>query len=235
MKALERSLEALGDVAACADLPTLQALLQKQVNALGFDALALGELPEPAGYANSWPVPWLELYLERRLVRIDPLVREARERLLPFTLDDITAHRALTRSERLVIGLAKDHGWHDHLVVPLYGVRSFGLGAVAARQPVGLSPDERKLLHLLMVYGRARGAELAEADPTAESAAPLTTRELECLRWVACGLSDWDIGERLNLSEATAHWHVENAKRKLDARTRAQAVATAIWCGLLAP
>lgn len=60
-------------------------------------------------------------------------------------------------------------------------------------------------------------------DPAAQPA--LTGRERDCLLFVAEGLSDGDIAGQLGISTVTAHAHVENAKRKLGARTRAQAVA----------
>lgn len=53
----------------------------------------------------------------------------------------------------------------------------------------------------------------------------LTTREREALTWVAEGKSDWEIAMILGLSETTVRFHVDNARRKLGAVNRAQAVA----------
>jgi len=61
----------------------------------------------------------------------------------------------------------------------------------------------------------------------------LSAREREVLALVAEGLSDSGIAERLVLSRHTVHRHVANAMRKLDARTRAAAVARAGQLGLL--
>lgn len=52
----------------------------------------------------------------------------------------------------------------------------------------------------------------------------LSPRERDCLVYVAQGKSDWEIGVILGVSKTTAHTHIENAKRKLDCRTRTQAV-----------
>ena len=54
------------------------------------------------------------------------------------------------------------------------------------------------------------------------------------LGWVAAGKSDWTIGRILNISGKTVNFHVENAKRKLGAGTRIQAVVTAMRNGLIA-
>ena len=63
--------------------------------------------------------------------------------------------------------------------------------------------------------------------PTAK-VSKLTPRERECLSWVASGKTDWEISQILNISEQTAHEYVQNAISKLNATTRAQAVAVAM-------
>lgn len=52
----------------------------------------------------------------------------------------------------------------------------------------------------------------------------LTPRELEC---------NSEIGQVLGISEATAHFHVENAKKKLGKSTRTEAVALLVLHGLI--
>ena len=46
----------------------------------------------------------------------------------------------------------------------------------------------------------------------------LTARELECMRWVAAGKTDAEIGNILSVSEATIKFHINGARRKLGAR-----------------
>lgn len=83
------------------------------------------------------------------------------------------------------------------------------------------------------------GAELAgEVDhAAAETAAPRppTAREREVLALLAGGATDGQIATMLDLSPATVQTHVRNAKAKLGARTRAQAVALAIQRALITP
>jgi DNA-binding CsgD family transcriptional regulator len=70
-----------------------------------------------------------------------------------------------------------------------------------------------------------RGAETTGRMPTA--------REREILALLASGSTDGQIAEVLDLSPATVQTHVRNAKAKLGARTRAQAVAMALQGGLI--
>jgi DNA-binding NarL/FixJ family response regulator len=57
------------------------------------------------------------------------------------------------------------------------------------------------------------------------SAALITPRELEILTSIAEGLSNKAIARRLEISQHTVKFHIESLFRKLDARTRAEAVA----------
>ena len=70
------------------------------------------------------------------------------------------------------------------------------------------------------------------ADPASDDV-HLTGRERDALAWVAEGKSDWEIGKILSLSETTVRFHVDNARRKLGAVNRAQAVARLAAAGRL--
>lgn len=63
----------------------------------------------------------------------------------------------------------------------------------------------------------------------------LTSREAECLRWVALGKTDQEVSEIIFRSPATTRFHVKNAIRKLGAANRAHAVSIAHRRGLLGP
>jgi DNA-binding CsgD family transcriptional regulator len=76
-------------------------------------------------------------------------------------------------------------------------------------------------------------AERALRELGAPSGGIVTPRELEVLRLVAQGLTDGAIAAQLVLSEHTVHRHVANARRKLDAGSRAAAVREATRLGLL--
>ncbi len=63
---------------------------------------------------------------------------------------------------------------------------------------------------------------------SSEEEVSLSSREKECLTWSAAGKVAWEIAETLGVAEATVIFHLENAKRKLQAKTLPQAVAHAI-------
>lgn len=90
----------------------------------------------------------------------------------------------------------------------------------------------RHLVTLEPVNGRTRGGRFDRAPELPGPRAP-TAREREVLELLAGGRTDGQIADVLDLSPATVQTHVRNAKAKLGARTRAQAVAIALQRGLI--
>lgn len=61
----------------------------------------------------------------------------------------------------------------------------------------------------------------------------LTGGEIACIRLIVAGKTDGEIATALNIAPATAHWRIEQAKKKLGVRTRAQLTAVAVHLGLV--
>lgn len=61
----------------------------------------------------------------------------------------------------------------------------------------------------------------------------LTRRERETLAWIAGGKSYWETAVILGITERTVRYFMANARRKLDVVNNAQAVAEAVWQGLI--
>ena len=89
--------------------------------------------------------------------------------------------------------------------------------------------------HALLVvdtrlFDRADGGR---ADRQPESVEPLSSRELDVLRWMAEGWPNKQIARTLGISEHTVKFHVSAILSKLRARSRTEAVATAARRGLI--
>jgi DNA-binding CsgD family transcriptional regulator len=80
--------------------------------------------------------------------------------------------------------------------------------------------------------GEALAARELSGDERPKGRQP-SRREREILGLLARGSTDAQIADVLELSPATVQTHVRNAKAKLGARTRAQAVALALVGGLI--
>jgi PAS domain S-box-containing protein len=88
----------------------------------------------------------------------------------------------------------------------------------------------RHLISLDPVGGQRAGAQRSSWRPPNRGP---SAREREVLGLLARGSTDAEIAALLGLSAATVQTHVRNAKAKLGAKTRAQAVALALGQGLI--
>jgi DNA-binding NarL/FixJ family response regulator len=81
---------------------------------------------------------------------------------------------------------------------------------------------------------RRSGAVIPFAQPLRELEQEPTNREIEVLQLISDGLVNREIGQRLFLSEETVKSHVRHLLAKLQARSRAHAVAVGFRRGIIA-
>lgn len=86
---------------------------------------------------------------------------------------------------------------------------------------------------LMSVHAYNHIRELKNLDSHSDGV--LTPRERECLLWIAKGERNDSIAHRLKVARATVDFHISNARRKLNTRTREQAIAIAVKQGLITP
>lgn len=105
------------------------------------------------------------------------------------------------------------------------------LEALAEFDRLGAGPAAKLLRQKL----RLRGAAVPRGPRPSTRANPaeLTARELDVLRLVATGKRNAEVAVELVLSPRTVDHHVSAILRKLQARTRSEATATAFQLGLL--
>lgn len=70
-------------------------------------------------------------------------------------------------------------------------------------------------------------------QPDSECSQVLAPRERECIKWLANGNRTNQIADKLGIRDVTVNLYIQNAKKKLRARTREQLIATSIINGHL--
>ena len=119
------------------------------------------------------------------------------------------------------------------IAVPIhYPGGDLGLCVSIANRPIDDS-FERDALQMVSLFTYQRCRELGGQSETSFAPRLLTPREADCMRWVLKGKSDPDIGLILEISHTTVKFHIERVKKKLDVKTRTQAVATLVFLGYL--
>ena len=183
-------------------------------------------------YFNTRPEAWTQHYIEANHIFHDPMVRELYKTYDPYSWTDVLKRRELEPDDQRIVEEAGEFGMKEGFVVPVYQLNGyFGLVS-AAGGCLELSERIRSVLQLTSIYVHDRVARLHRA--LLEQKARLSPREIECLKWVSAGKSDWVIGEILHLSERTVNGYIESAKRKYDVTTRVQAVLLAARDGYIA-
>jgi DNA-binding NarL/FixJ family response regulator len=115
----------------------------------------------------------------------------------------------------------------------------------------GARPEQFTLVHLLQPIDRTgrlaralerlgarsegnasgNGQHVAAGPVSLSKAPPLTEREREILRWVAAGLQNKEIAQKLGISLATVRNHIHNILEKLDVHSKLEAVSLAFRQG----
>jgi len=207
----------------------------------GFDTFACGDydtmnLGQSHSFAKSWPRDYADFYYGKAALTPDPIRKTVPSAIRPVVWSDLLASQRTAPQMRCSIALTEHFAWREGMVVPIgpKGYRRSIVSIKGAREP--LAATERTVLTTaaIVFFERMRLLRPAVSDEDWRQAATLTGREKGCLAHVAAGLNDDEIGERLGIGATTAHWHVNNARAKLGARTRAQAVAVGLKHRLIA-
>jgi len=119
--------------------------------------------------------------------------------------------------------------------------RSGAVGFLSKQHPVEEFPSALRAVHAgqSLLPAEAASAVLSafrdEARPSAPvlSSSGLSARELEVLNLLARSMSNREIASQLFISENTVKNHVSNVLSKLEARTRVEAVTSALSTGLI--
>jgi DNA-binding CsgD family transcriptional regulator len=239
-----RTRQALDYVMRCAQETDLQKAIDDFLSTIavfGFTACAAGSWSGfgPARvsrfYFNSWPQSWMELYQNRSFFLHDPYPLQAARRMSPFLFtEEETFLRRMSPQADEIIDAAMEYGWREIFGVPIHGPGGYqALISMASMTDLSLSPRERAGLQAMAHAIHDRCHKTEGFGLRSKPQPKFSERELECMRWVAMGKSDAEIGLILGLSGATAHFHVEKVKKKLDTRSRTEAVALLILDGLL--
>jgi len=189
-------------------------------------------------YVNvSYPDEYVVQYMKNGMVLQDPVVTTAFSDPGVHYLADVIRETSRQRGEDL--SLSKSCEFTQSFgIIEVYSSSVSnvyaGTTSVFSYMAPRLLRDERTELILNIISPHLHEALLRSFDavrgiPTN----PLTAREQEILRWVGKGKSSWQISMTLSISEATVKFHIKNILRKLDASTRAQAVAFAMQRGYI--
>ena len=228
----DAAFEFIEDLDKQTDTASLLNSFQNLISKYGFSGYCIGDPSNPHVYRKdrvwcvTWPEGWLKRFADQRYQLVDPLIRHMGTTSEPFRWSDVRPSAGPAALQ--VLDEATEFGMNDGFALPIYGTDGAMIGVTVAAQHYELDKRDEAALHMAAIYFHAKFSRFRMRNPPIPKVSKLTSRGRECLSWVASGKTDWEISQILNISEQTAHEYVQNAITKLNATTRAQAVAVAM-------
>lgn len=215
---------------------TLRKAVADLVQDLGFGGFAFLHVePARTTAVSNYPDEWQRRYLESDYPSIDPIVRTARSRMQPFTWGTGNPRAAETREVRRFYEEANDFGIRSGISIPVRTAFQYvSMLTLASDKPsLSLDTDIDQLAAVTAVGYLHAKIEQQSGGDHAPVNCELTPKQALCLKWSAEGKSMRAIATIEGMSFATVNFHLNNARKALDAGSLAQATAIATKLGLI--
>ena len=213
---------------ACTE-QALKEALAELVQDLGFDGYAyLNVQPVRIFAVSNYAPEWQARYLTQNYAMIDPVVTMAKAQMKAFAWA-AAAPRSLSKPLRRFYSEASDFGIRSGISIPVR--TAFGhlsMLTLASHKPsLNLETDIDQIAAVTAVAQLHAKMEQQDAEPTASVEIDLKAKQALCLKWSAEGKTMKDIASIEGMSFATVNFHLNNARKALDAGSLAQATALA--------
>jgi DNA-binding CsgD family transcriptional regulator len=187
---------------------------------------------------SSIPADW-DRYREQQGYRHhDPAVRHCARSSAPFPFGTGLEGARYTAPVRKMYAESADWGAHCGVAFPLRNVPGSPVGAMVCITRMRAPEFQiwwNESRWELQIASLALDARLLQFHCPADVVPDLSARERECLLWLASGLRTDRIAHRMGISSSAVDLYLANARRKLGARTRDQALLKAVLLGMLTP
>jgi LuxR family quorum-sensing system transcriptional regulator SolR len=229
--------ENLNDILGCTTQDEVFQTLKNETRRLGMDNVSwVIKLPIPLNKNrmftfDTYSTEWHERYFSQNYLSVDPTVKHGLTSMRPQSWssshhlardfwDDAFAHG-------LQIGCAQSI-WDRHGCVSMLSL---------SRDSLEFSPSELsekiQRMSFLAQLAHIGMSHLILQREVPETAVDLTKREKELLQLAACGISSQEIADQLKISKRAADFHLDNARSKLGAENRTDAVVRALVLGFI--
>ena len=220
---------------------------------IGFDVVNFGVLnrahKDIAGVFSNMSADWMSYYVSEKYYESDPLIHRGVNDPTDFIFTQENASLLLSpemkRGQQLFDEVA-EIGIRSSVLLPYHDTHTahlvmFNLGSADA------TPEFLKRLDITnddVFVGAALAQSFLPKLLGDKEKLPawyavnsgverLTAREIEVLNWVAAGLRNDRVADKMGITSATVNFHVTSIKKKLKAKTREHAVAIAFTHNLI--
>ncbi|MCI4664688.1 MAG: LuxR family transcriptional regulator [Neomegalonema sp.] len=199
----------------------------------------LREPPEGAVLVGNCPQFWIEFYIERMYHLDDPIHQASQKVSRIFLWEELPQLLTLTRHQVEMVREIYQSVIGSACTLPIHSPDApSGICTFAVKKGREFPTRALPILSFVGALGFECARRIAKADATgkakdtpeldAEAKLKLTGRQLEVLRLLGQGKTDWEIATILGISASTVRKHVEAAKRHYDVASRTQLVVRAL-------
>lgn len=191
--------------------------------------------------AANWPPEWVERYVAKKYIVMDPTIRFLLRANRSFSwAQAVEAYKDNPHYRRMKSMMAdgKSHGLASGYIFPVFSRNGLiGATTIGGPKEIELTLVEVALLETAfrtayLKYLEFMGDKHADSIGTGKEIT-MTHREMQALTNVAEGGTSPEIAHILDVSSNTVDWYVNSVQAKLDARNRSHAVALAFRRGLI--
>lgn len=228
-------------IGAVTNTDDLAEAMQTIIADLGFQYFALAHHVDLAAAGatairlHNYPARWADYYEENGLGVSDPVHRASHKTSIGFRWSRIPSLIPLTRRDWQMLDRGRVEGIGDGFTVPA-NVPGEAFGSCSFANDEDRPIDEAKLPLAQLVgdfaFEAARRLWHVRDIPGTEMPR-LTDRQRECVRWLARGKSDGEIGQILDVSEETVTKHLKLARERYGVERRTSLAIRALFDGTL--
>jgi LuxR family quorum-sensing system transcriptional regulator CciR len=225
--------------ATCLCDADLRALLDDMARELGFRFFALlhhASLSRGSGRLvriDNYPEGWEEELIASGLASDDPVHLASTRVATGFCWEKLGKFLPLSRNHREILARSRRHGIGAGFTVPA-NVPGEPSGSCSFAVRLGRELPRRRLLCAEQIGAHAfETARRIHHYPEAREHPRLSRRQLQCLRLVARGKTDWEIATILGIGVETVHLYVKRARAAYDVVSRTQLVVQTLLDGTI--
>jgi DNA-binding CsgD family transcriptional regulator len=237
---MSTTLEHIEKLIAATSAEELLELGSAYAEKLGFNGFLYGQQGrsefgyKPPLIISDYSREWMNEYMARNAITIDPLVRHMMKHITPLTWDAATELHA-DREGVMLMKDASDFNMRSGVFVPVRGnFQQRGLISMHSDiRPKEMQSYFNSYQGDITLYALHYHEALTRIMRNSVPPIKLTRREREVLQAAADGKDTSCIATLLGISEATALAHFTSAFRKLGAENRVHAIAIALQKNLI--
>ena len=172
---------------------------------------------------HNYPDGWAEWFDEQSLGAIDPVHRASRVASAAFRWRNLGRLTELGERQKTILKRSREFGIGDGMTVPV-NVPGEPAGSCSFAVRRGVKLPERQL-HAAEIIGLHAFDAARRLSRAGHSRPHLSRRQVQCLRLVAAGKTDFEISLILGISLETARQYIKSARKAYDVVARTQLVA----------